>query len=77
MEGLTINLIPRSPRTLRSRKVKVLGGSVDVFDTPKGYESSKTMTVTRMATATRLIPVTVGAADTPTRHACRRFCPNA
>ena len=32
---------------------------------PTMYESSKAMTVTRMATATRLIPVTVGTFDTP------------
>ena len=34
---------------------------------PSRYESSKTMTVTRMATATRLIPVTVDTFDTPTK----------
>ena len=38
--------------------------TVDTFDTPTRYESSKTMTVTRMAAATRLIPVTVDTFDT-------------
>ena len=47
--------------------------TVDTFDTPTRYESSKTMTVTKMATATRLIPVTVDTFDTPQRYGCRRF----
>ena len=44
--------------------------TVDNFDTPTRYESSKTMTVTRMATATAtcLIPVTVDTFGTPTRY---------
>ena len=32
--------------------------TVDTFDTPNEYESSKTLTITGMATAIRLIPLT-------------------
>ena len=41
--------------------------TVDTFGTPKNYESAKTMTVTRMATATRLIPVTVDTFHTSSK----------
>ena len=48
--------------------------TVDVCDTPNKYESSKTVTVTGMATATHLIPVTVRRlTDTQKRYWCRHF----
>ena len=47
--------------------------TVDTFDTPNMYGSSKTMTVTGMATATRLIPVTIETFDRQIRYGCRRF----
>ena len=47
--------------------------TVDTFYAPKKHEGSKTMTVTGMATATRLILVTVDTCDMQIKYARRRF----
>ena len=44
---------------------RVIIVTVDTFHTAKTHESSITMTITGMPTATRLIPVTVDTFDTP------------